>query len=177
MLGALLKQGRTDGVFLTPGTHSKWVRVEGGRLLAFRTYITGEMFNLLRQSGTLAQLMTGEGDDEAAFAQGVQATSAESELLNRLFSARSLALFNRLAGDKIASYVSGMLVGTEMRDALAAWPDLRGSGVTCIGSAGMIARYGACASILGLKLDGIDNKDVLPPALFWIARQAGLVPR
>ena len=46
-----------------------------------------------------------------------------------LFSARSLALFGRLEGDKIASYVSGMLVGTEMRDALAAWPDLGRSGV------------------------------------------------
>jgi 2-dehydro-3-deoxygalactonokinase len=177
MLGALLQQRRTDGVFLTPGTHSKWVRVADGKLLEFRTYITGEMFNLLRQSGTLAQLMTGEGDDEAAFAQGVQATSGESELLNRLFSARSLALFNRLSGDKIASYVSGMLVGTEMRDALAAWPDLGRGGVTCIGSAGMIARYGACASLLGLEFHGIDNKDVLPPALFWIAQQAGLVSR
>lgn len=177
MLGALLQQRRSDGVFLTPGTHSKWVRVADGKLLEFRTYITGEMFNLLRQSGTLAQLMTEEGDDEAVFAQGVQATSGESELLNRLFSARSLALFNRLPGDKIASYVSGMLVGTEMRNALAAWPDLGRSGVTCIGSAGMIARYGVCASLLGLELHGIDNKDVLPPALFWIAQQAGLVPR
>lgn len=175
MLGALLQQGRSDGVFLTPGTHSKWVRVADGKLLEFRTYITGEMFNLLRQSGTLAQLMTGEGDDEAAFAQGVRATSNESELLNRLFSARSLALFNRLSGDKMASYVSGMLVGAEMRDALAAWPDLGRSGVTCIGSSGMIARYGACAAILGLDLHGIDNKDVLPAALFWIGQQAGLV--
>jgi 2-dehydro-3-deoxygalactonokinase len=96
-------------------------------------------------------------------------------LLNRLFSARSLALFNRLPGDKIASYVSGMLVGTEMRDALAAWPDLRR--VTCIGSPSMLARYGACAGLLGLALEGIDNKDVLPAALFWIAQQAGLVRR
>lgn len=175
MLGALLRQGRSDGVFLTPGTHSKWVRVVDGKLLEFRTYITGEMFNLLRQSGTLAQLMTGEGDDTAAFAQGVKAIAGESELLNRLFSARSLALFNRLPGDKIASYVSGMLVGTEMRDALAAWPDLGRSGVTCIGSASMLARYGACANLLGLKLQGIDNKDVLPAALFWIGQQAGLV--
>ena len=175
MLGALLQQRRSDGVFLTPGTHSKWVRVADGMLLEFRTYITGEIFSLLRQSGTLAQLMTGEDDDQAAFARGVQATTGGSELLNRLFSARSLALFGRLEGDKIASYVSGMLVGTEMRDALAAWPDLGRSGVICIGSAGMIARYGACASILGLDLQGIDNKDVLPAALFWIGQQAGLV--
>jgi 2-dehydro-3-deoxygalactonokinase len=177
MLGALLKQGRSDGVFLTPGTHSKWARVADGGLLDFRTYITGEMFNLLRQSGTLAQLMVGDAENEAAFVRGVRATGDDTELLNRIFGARSLVLFGRLEGKDLASYLSGMLVGTEMRDALAAWPDLKRSGVTCIGSAGMLARYGACARLLGLKLDGIDSKDVLPAALFWIARQAGLVPQ
>ena len=177
MLGALLKQGRSDGVFLTPGTHSKWARVTDGKLIDFRTYITGEMFNLLRQSGTLAQLMTGDAEDEAAFARGVRATGPDSELLNRVFSARSLTLFGRLDGKELASYLSGLLVGTEMRDALAAWPDLGRTGVICIGSDSMLARYGACASLLGLALQGIDNKDVLPTALFWIGQQAGLVRR
>jgi 2-dehydro-3-deoxygalactonokinase len=175
MLGALLKQGRSDGVFLTPGTHSKWARVADGRLIEFRTYITGEMFNLLRQSGTLAQLMTGDGNDEDAFARGVRAAGPDTELLNRLFSARALALFGRLEGREIASYVSGMLIATEMRDALATWPDLGRTSVVCVGSAGILARYGACAKLLGLDLQGIDNKDVLPPALFWIAQRAGLV--
>lgn len=177
MLGALLRLGRSDGVFLTPGTHSKWARVTDGKLIDFRTYITGEMFNLLRQSGTLAQLMTGDGEDEAAFARGVNATGPDTELLNRVFSARSLALFGRLGSGEVASYLSGLLVGTEMRDALAAWPDLARTGVTCIGSAGMLARYGACAGLLGLDLHGIDNEDVLPAALFWIGQQAGLVRR
>jgi hypothetical protein len=36
-------------------------------------------------------------------------------------------------------------------------------------------RYGACASLLGLELQGIDNKDVLPASLFWIGQQAGLI--
>ena len=39
----------------------------------------------------------------------------------------------------------------------------------------MLASYGACANLLGLDLQGIDNKDVLPAALFWIGQQAGLV--
>ncbi|WP_162916501.1 2-dehydro-3-deoxygalactonokinase [Dongia deserti] len=177
ILGALLTHHLSDGVFLLPGTHSKWARVSGQRLTEFRTYITGEMFNLLRQSGTLAQLMTGDTEDEGAFARGVLATSHDTELLNRLFSARSLTLFGRLEGRALASYVSGMLVGAEMRDALAAWPDLGRTGVICIGSAGMLARYGACANLLGLDLQGIDNKNVLPAALFWIAQQAGLVPK
>jgi 2-dehydro-3-deoxygalactonokinase len=177
ILGALLARQQSDGTFLLPGTHSKWARVSDRRLIAFRTYITGEMFNLLRQSGTLAQLMTGDGSDEDAFARGVRTTGPDTELLNRLFSARSLALFGRLEGTGIASYVSGMLIATEMRDAMAAWPDLGRSSVTCIGSAGMLARYKACARLLGLDVQSIDNKDALPRALFWIAQRAGLVPQ
>jgi 2-dehydro-3-deoxygalactonokinase len=177
ILGALLTRHQSDGIFLLPGTHSKWARVSSQRLIEFRTYITGEMFNLLRQSGTLAQLMTGDAEDENAFARGVLATGHDTELLNRLFSARSLALFGRLEGGALASYLSGMLVSTEMRDALATWPELRRTGAICIGSAGMLARYGTCASLLGLELQGIDNTDVLPAALFWIAQEAGLLPK
>jgi 2-dehydro-3-deoxygalactonokinase len=177
ILGALLTRQQTDGVFVLPGTHSKWARVAGHRLIDFRTYITGEMFNLLRQSGTLAQLMTGDGEDKDAFARGVLAAGRDSQLLNRLFSVRSLALFNRLEGAALPGYLSGLLVGAEMSDAIAAWPDLMKSGAICVGSPTMLARYGACASLLGLDLRGIDNKDVLPAALFWIAQQAGLVSK
>jgi 2-dehydro-3-deoxygalactonokinase len=177
ILGALLTQHQSDGLFLLPGTHSKWARISDQRLIEFRTYITGEMFNLLRRSGTLAQLMTGDVEDAAAFARGVLATGHDTELLNRLFSARSLALFGRLEGKDLASYLSGMLVSAEMRDALAAWPDLAKTGAICIGSPAMLARYGACAALLGLELQGIDNKDVLPAALFWIAQQAGLLQK
>jgi 2-dehydro-3-deoxygalactonokinase len=164
-------------VFVLPGTHSKWARVAGHRLIEFRTYITGEMFNLLRQSGTLAQLMTGDAEDKNAFARGVLAAGHNTQLLNRLFSVRSLALFDRMEGAALPGYLSGLLVGAEMRDALAAWPDFTRNGVTCIGSPAMLARYGAGAALLGLKLHGIDNKDVLPVALLWIAQQAGLVSR
>jgi len=177
ILGALLTRRQSDGVFVLPGTHSKWARVSDQRLIEFRTYMTGELFNLLRQSGTLAQLMTDDAHDDSVFARGVLAAGGDAELLNRLFSARSLALFGRMDGRSLASYVSGMLVGAEMRDALATWPALGKTGVTCIGSPAMLARYGACADLLGLGLQGIDSKDVLPAALFWIAQQAGLVPQ
>ncbi|HSE74597.1 MAG TPA: 2-dehydro-3-deoxygalactonokinase [Dongiaceae bacterium] len=174
ILGALLTRRQTDGMFVLPGTHSKWARVAGRRLVEFRTYMTGEIFSLLRQSGTLAQLMTGDDEDQEAFARGVLATGDDAQLLNRLFSVRSLALFGRLEGRALSSYLSGLLVGAEMRGALAAWPDLARTGATCIGSPAMLARYRTCASLLGFDLAGIDNRDVLPAALFWIARQAGL---
>ena len=175
ILGALLTRRQSDGLFVLPGTHSKWARISDRRLVEFRTYMTGEIFSLLRQSGTLAQLMTGDTEDDDAFTRGVLATGDDAQLLNRLFSVRSLALFGRLEAGALSSYLSGLLVSAEMRGALAAWPGLARTGATCIGSPAMLARYRACASLLGFELEGIDNKDVLPAALFWIARQAGLV--
>lgn len=174
MLGAILAGDMRSRLFVLPGTHSKWARVEDGRLLSFRTYLTGELFDLLSRSGTLAQLMAGDGDDAAAFARGV-AASQDAQLLNRLFSVRSLALFNRLSGAAPRSYLSGLLVGTEMRDALAAWPAGLETGAVCIGSAAMIGRYGAAAAQVGLALRGFDNESILPGALHWIGCEAGLI--
>ncbi|HEX9447618.1 MAG TPA: 2-dehydro-3-deoxygalactonokinase, partial [Dongiaceae bacterium] len=64
LLGALLQSTAEDGIFILPGTHAKWVRVEAGRIVSFRTYMTGEIFGLLRKSGTLSQLMTGDTADD-----------------------------------------------------------------------------------------------------------------
>jgi 2-dehydro-3-deoxygalactonokinase len=173
MLGALLQGDTQSAMFVTPGTHSKWTRVVDGRLTTFRTYITGELFDLLCKSGTLSQVMIGSQDNAAAFARGV-AASADAELLNRVFSVRTFGLFGKMPGADLRSYLSGLLVGTEMRDALKAWPDAAQSNAICIGSAAMIARYQAVASELGLRLDGIDNDQILPPALYWIVRKAGI---
>ena len=173
MLGALLQGHAQSALFVTPGTHSKWARVVDGRLIAFRTYITGELFDLLCRSGTLSQVMAGSVDNAAAFARGV-AASADAELLNRVFSVRSLGLFGKMPGADLRSYLSGLLVGTETRDALAAWPDAAQSVATCIGSAAMIARYQAAASTLGFRLEGIDNDRILPAALYWVVRKSGI---
>jgi 2-dehydro-3-deoxygalactonokinase len=170
MLGALLQERAQGGLFVLPGTHSKWARVVDGRLTSFRTYITGELFDLLCKSGTLSQVMIGSQDNPAAFAHGV-AASADAELLNRVFSVRSFGLFGKMPAADLRSYLSGLLVGTEMRDALAAWPDAARSTATCIGSAAMIDRYQAAAQKLGLQLRGIGSDAVLPLALHWIVRK------
>lgn len=48
MLGALARLGVADGLFVLPGTHSKWVpEVEAGRITTFATYMTGEVFAAL----------------------------------------------------------------------------------------------------------------------------------
>lgn len=174
VLGALLAMREAHSLFVLPGTHSKWARVAEGRLTSFRTYMTGELFDLLGRSGTLAQLMTAEQEDAESYRLGVT-NSADAELLNRLFSVRSLALFGRLPAAGARSYLSGLLVGAEIRHLMATWPEAVGTGAICIGSAAMIARYDAAARQLGLSLRGLENETILPRALHWIARNAGLL--
>src|SRR5262249_17262918 len=69
VMAVLAERRLRDATLLLPGTHSKWVRVEGGKLSSFRTYMTGELYNALTSSGTLAQLMEKGDADGSAFEQ------------------------------------------------------------------------------------------------------------
>jgi 2-dehydro-3-deoxygalactonokinase len=174
ILGAMLKRETADAVFLLPGTHSKWAVVKARRLHRFRTYMTGEVFSLLRASGTIAQLIEPGDHDQDAFGRGVaRGQSEDSSLLHALFGARTLALFDRMPRPALVSYLSGLLIGAELADAL------RWSGtqlpIIAVGSAQLVGNYRTAAHRFGIKLDAIESATVLPPALLAIARRAGLI--
>ncbi len=44
-----------EALLVLPGTHSKWVRVRDGRLTDFATYMTGELFAVLREHSILGR--------------------------------------------------------------------------------------------------------------------------
>jgi len=178
ILGALRALERRDACFLLPGTHSKWAIVEDGRLTAFRTYMTGEVFGLLSRSGTIAQLIKGETMDAKAFRRGV-ARAREGEgrdLLHGLFGVRALALFDRLAGREIRGFLSGLLIGAELSDALP-WIAARADGrlPIAVGAPAMTESYLRAASLFDLELTSLDSAAILPPALHAIAEAAGLL--
>jgi 2-dehydro-3-deoxygalactonokinase len=105
--------------FITPGTHSKWIDVEAGKIIRFATYMTGEMFSLMRQHSILGRLMTADEIDEDSFARGVTKAQADpAGLLHSLFSVRSLGLFQTLEPRALSSYLSGLLIGAEIAHAL-----------------------------------------------------------
>ena len=62
ILGALGASGRADGLFVLPGTHSKWARVEAGRIVDFATFMTGEVFAALKDHSLLGRLMAPPDD-------------------------------------------------------------------------------------------------------------------
>jgi 2-dehydro-3-deoxygalactonokinase len=121
-LWSLLKQSGTkieNGVMIFPGTHSKHIYVEDRRLINFKTYMTGEVFNIISNHSILkdsVQKNIEKGlspEDNDAFKLGVQ-QSKKSGILNGLFTVRTNQLFNKLTKKSNFFYLSGLLIGEEL---------------------------------------------------------------
>lgn len=138
LLGAMALTGRSDGVFVLPGTHNKWVTVAKGRITGFRTFMTGEFYALLSQHSILARTLDAAAPlDEAAFLEGVTRADNGQGLLHNAFGARTLALFERMPKAELSSYLSGLLIGEELRT-----QSLQATGeVVLIGSPALTQRY------------------------------------
>jgi 2-dehydro-3-deoxygalactonokinase len=120
LLGAVASGEIPDGRLVChPGTHNKWVRVAGGRIESFRTVMTGELFNLLRDRSILSDLLAGEATPDQAFRDGVERGFSGDGVTSQLFEARARFLLGRLDKSEGASFVSGLLIGADVRVGLS----------------------------------------------------------
>jgi len=104
-----------DATICHPGTHNKWVRLEGGRIASFRTIMTGEIFNLLREHSILADLLEAPAEAGAAFEAGVRHGLEHDDLTAELFAVRARSLLGKARREDAPSYASGLLIGTDIR--------------------------------------------------------------
>jgi 2-dehydro-3-deoxygalactonokinase len=141
-------EDRAD-VYVAPGTHSKWIDATPHRIAHFSTYVTGEVFAALRKHTLIGKLIVDAPHDGDAFGLGVKAALADpGGLLHRVFSARSLALFDEMRPEKLASYLSGQIIGTEVAHACASRPAAKD--VVILASEGIGSRYAEALAIAGL---------------------------
>ena len=167
VFGALPATGRHVAVL--PGTHSKWVWVEDGAIVSFASFMTGEVYAALTGHTILGRLMKLDAPhDEAAFTRGVAyGLEAPQALLNRMFSARTLGLFGQLGEEALPSYLSGLLIGSELGGAMAMRD--RPSAVTLMGGAALTQRYASACSLAGLAM-AMGPADCATTGLARIAR-------
>lgn len=135
-----------DGFVCHPGTHNKWIAIEGGRVAAFRTVLTGELFALLRGHGILAEMLEGEAGPGPAFSAGVRRGLDTPPLTAELFSVRARVLLGALERNDAASFLSGLLIGTDLAVGLS----LGASGELYImGEPELTGLYAAAARVAG----------------------------
>jgi 2-dehydro-3-deoxygalactonokinase len=146
VFGAMDLLAERDGVFVLPGTHSKWVRVHDGRIASFATFMSGEVYALLRQHSILGRMMPADdGELQAdAFLRGVRYAQESGSVLHAAFSARTLALFGRMPAGELPSYLSGLVIGEELRRR-----DAAARSVVLVGSGALTRRYALALQELG----------------------------
>lgn len=152
----LLGAGIAEGMVVLPGTHSKWARMEGGAITGFRTFMTGELYALLRRHSFLAQSIEGDASDPAAFAKGVDRALADPAISALLFTVRTEGLFDEIAPTALADYLSGLLIGAE----IARGADGAAGPIAIIAEAALAERYTAAFVRAGVvdttRIDGND---------------------
>jgi 2-dehydro-3-deoxygalactonokinase len=154
-----------------PGTHSKWARIEAGRIAHFTTHMTGEAFAALSQHTILARTSTEGPDRPEAFARGVARARQGGGLLHHLFGARTLHLMDRLEPAETRSFLSGLLIGHEIVAALAETGATR---VELVGAAGLAALYAEALRLSGVAVRSHDP-DLVAAGLHHIGRGLGWV--
>ncbi|AZR30675.1 2-dehydro-3-deoxygalactonokinase [Xanthomonas vasicola] len=170
LVGLMSALGNGAHVACLPGTHSKWAYIDNGQLTGFATVMTGELYALLRQHSILGKLMDDDHaePDTAAFLQGVDRSSEPGGLSHHLFGTRTLGLFERLSSAALPSYLSGLLIGHELREH-------RGNHATVhlVGSPGLAQRYALALQHVGVERQ-LHPEDLAATGLFALARQRGL---
>src|SRR4029450_8163001 len=152
----LVALGHRDVHFVHPGTHSKWGELRDGRVARFSTYMTGELFGLLSQHGTLAALMQQPLDDAAAFAEGVRA-SGRAALSHALFEVRARVVAGDMPAASARDHASGVLVGAEWHDALRGHGS-PGQPVCIVGDAALVRLHVRAAQQLRVPIVTVDAR-------------------
>ncbi|WP_343614869.1 2-dehydro-3-deoxygalactonokinase [Novosphingobium sp.] len=156
----LVAMGHGDGVAALPGTHTKWVRLEGGRIVDFFTAMSGEIYDRLTGQGLLASIVEGEAREGEAFQAGVATGRLRRLGLGTLlFGARARVMRGDLPRGESASYIRGLLIGAEIADALDACPGLAEAPVPLIGNEPLSRLYAAALASVGVESRLVASRD------------------
>jgi len=169
LVGAIQKDIHDEHMYIFPGTHSKHITVKGNRVSSFKTYMTGELFALLSKNGTLAEAVGVVSDhlDEntiQSFRQGVEDT-LKSNLLYSLFQVRAQYLLHNNSKDVNSSYLSGLLIGHEVKDVM----NQNLNGITLVGKE-IISHYQVAMKTLNIQIpiSVLNDSDVTVKGQFTI---------
>jgi 2-dehydro-3-deoxygalactonokinase len=140
-----------DALLCQPGTHCKWARMAGGAIGRFATAMTGELFALLKAHALIGAAMAAPVAPGAAFLDGV-ARAGEGDWLAALFGVRPASLLGLRDDADAASYVSGLLIGSDVRAQVAA-----GETAHVLADPALGALYAAAIHAIGGRARAVDS--------------------
>lgn len=173
--GALAMAATQNAICCLPGTHSKWARMENGRLVEFTTVMTGELFHAVRFHTLPGEPAREDAPHDAgAFAQGLAAAAHPSGVLHALFEGRSRHLYAGLEAYQVGSFLSGVLIGAEVlaqeSHMLKESEAGRGEGdVLLVGSSSLNPLYCQALEARNIKVKEVDSDSATLAGLLALA--------
>lgn len=135
--------------YVMPGTHCKWVREEQGRIVDFRTVMTGELHHVLLNHSLLGAGLPAQQPDAEAFRQGLETGASDVSILSRLFEVRAAHVLGVRPRESVSDFLSGLLIGHEA--ALMAKTFMQGDRATLIAGSSLADRYQQAMAFVGLS--------------------------
>jgi 2-dehydro-3-deoxygalactonokinase len=159
-----------DALVCHPGTHNKWAQVAAGRIASFRTVLTGELFNLLREHSILADLLQADVEPDDAFRAGVRRALDHHDAQAELFTVRARVLLGTAPREQAASYVSGLLIGSDVRIGLTG---AASQTVIVMGRAELTELYAAALELAGVEAVELDGERCFLAGIGQIVERMG----
>lgn len=159
-----------DAIVALPGTHTKWIQLRAGRVESFMTAMSGELFDRLAGGGLLASVLEGPGGVGPAFLEGVRVGAKGALGLGALlFGVRARVIRGVLERVESSSYLRGVLVGAEIKDATGLFAALGGSAgdagqrpaLPVVGSGPVTVMYQAALEELGIASRAVASADAV----------------
>jgi len=157
-----------DCLVCHPGTHNKWATVADGRIQSFRTVMTGELFNLLREHSILSDLLQKDVEPGAAFGEGVRQGLRTDGVVADLFSERAGVLLGLRSRHESPSHQSGLLIGADVRVGLGA---ARGTQIIVMGRPELTELYAQAIEEAGRKAEELDGEQCFLAGIRHIAER------
>ena len=128
-----------NGSICLPGTHSKWVQIENGHIINFKTFMTGELFEIISKNSVLVHSVTSNKILKNELISAVDEIFKKPEIFgNALFQLRADDLINSRGSEIYKSKLSGYLLGLELLGSLEFW---KKKDIVLIGNADLIEIY------------------------------------
>ena len=122
--GFLLNNIDFNGSICLPGTHSKWVNLNSYNIQEFTTFLTGELYEIVKKYSILNHsLNTAELDDEIVKSAAKLIIENPSFISNKLFEIRAENLLKNSSQISNNSKLVGYLLGIELSGSRNYWED------------------------------------------------------
>ena len=159
--GYLLKNKFFEGSICLPGTHSKWVQILDMKIIKFNTFLTGELFEIIKKNSILCHNLNSNKIDEKIVLKSAKNIMVDpSFFTNKLFNIRAKGLLRDTSDIENNSILTGYILAMEIIASKSYWEN---KDVILIGSKKLNRLYELilhkkCKSITNIKSDEMTVK-------------------